>query len=58
MRSGEFGVFPDAVALPETSEQVAELLQWARKQDLVVIPYGGGTSVAGHIIQSIMANRH
>ena len=49
MRSGEFGVFPDAVALPETSEQVAELLQWARKQDLVVIPYGGGTSVAGHI---------
>ena len=49
MRSGDFGVFPDAVALPENSEEVAELLDWARERDLVVIPYGGGTSVAGHI---------
>ncbi|MYL25585.1 MULTISPECIES: FAD-binding oxidoreductase [Halomonadaceae] len=49
MRSGDFGLFPDAVALPEHSEEVAELLQWARERDLVVIPYGGGTSVAGHI---------
>ncbi|WP_369602093.1 FAD-binding oxidoreductase [Hahella sp. SMD15-11] len=49
MRSGEFGVFPDGVAFPETSEQVAELLRWCQEQDVVVIPYGGGTSVAGHI---------
>ncbi|KAA8985158.1 FAD-binding oxidoreductase [Halospina sp. K52047b] len=49
MRSGDFGLFSDAVALPEHSEEVAELLQWARERDLVVIPYGGGTSVAGHI---------
>lgn len=49
MRSGDFGVFPDGVAFPETSEQVAQLLQLAKQQDLEVIPYGGGTSVAGHI---------
>lgn len=49
MRSGDLGLFPDAVAFPETSEQVAELLQFSAKHDIDVIPYGGGTSVAGHI---------
>lgn len=49
MRSGEFGVFPDGVALPETAAQIRELLAWTREQDAIVIPYGGGTSVAGHI---------
>src|SRR5690606_3349834 len=44
MRSGNFGVFPDAVGLPETPAQIRELLDWARQQDAVVIPYGGGTS--------------
>lgn len=49
MRSGDFGVFPDAVAQPESGEQVRELLALAAEHDLVVIPYGGGTSVVGHI---------
>lgn len=49
MRSGAFGVFPDGVALPESSDQVRELLDWAVAQGARVIPYGGGTSVAGHI---------
>lgn len=49
MRSGEFGVFPDGVAFPESSEQVRELLDLAVEQDFIVIPYGGGTSVTGHI---------
>lgn len=49
MRSGSFGVFPDAVALPQTPAQIRELLAWARQRDAIVIPYGGGTSVAGHI---------
>ena len=49
VRSGAIGTFPDAVAVPETSAQVAELLRFAIDQDLTVIPYGGGTSVAGHI---------
>lgn len=49
LRSGNLGLFPDAVSFPETSDQVAELLQFAEKYNIDVIPYGGGTSVAGHI---------
>ena len=49
MRSGDFGVFPDGVAWPETAAQIRELLAWATAHDVVVIPYGGGTSVVGHI---------
>ncbi|UZE97418.1 FAD-binding oxidoreductase [Alkalimarinus alittae] len=48
-RSGDFGVFPDGVAYPETSDQVAELLSFCGDKDILVIPYGGGTSVVGHI---------
>ncbi|PVZ65608.1 FAD-binding oxidoreductase [Pelagibaculum spongiae] len=50
MREGELGPFPDAVCWPETSEDVKQLLAWAGEQNIKVIPYGGGTSVAGHII--------
>ena len=49
MRSGEFDVFPDGVAFPETAAQIRELLDWATAHDVVLIPYGGGTSVVGHI---------
>ena len=49
MRSGQFEVFPDGVAEPDSSTQVRELLDWANDQDLELIVYGGGTSVAGHI---------
>lgn len=49
MRSGQFGTFPDGVAEPENPAQIRELLAWAVEQDVTLIPYGGGTSVAGHI---------
>ncbi|CAM4029531.1 FAD-binding oxidoreductase [Psychrobacter arenosus] len=49
MHSGDFGVFPDGVAMPENTSDVETLLQLASEHDLIVIPYGGGTSVAGHI---------
>ncbi|MBD2836636.1 FAD-binding oxidoreductase [Pseudomonas sp. JM0905a] len=49
MREGDFGLFPDGVAFPETPEQIRQLLGLAVERDLVLIPYGGGTSVAGHI---------
>jgi alkyldihydroxyacetonephosphate synthase len=48
-RSGNIPVFPDGVAFPNNSQQVAELLALAKSQNWVVIPYGGGTSVVGHI---------
>ncbi|KMQ74307.1 FAD-binding oxidoreductase [Marinobacter subterrani] len=49
MRSGEFGVFPDGVACPASNEEVRQLLAWAAKENINLVPYGGGTSVAGHI---------
>lgn len=49
MHSGNVDTFPDGVAMPESSEQVRDLLAHAKANDLVVIPYGGGTSVVGHI---------
>ncbi|MRI32837.1 FAD-binding oxidoreductase [Endozoicomonas sp. OPT23] len=53
MRSGDFKIFPDGVAFPESSSQVRELLDLAEKHDIDVIPYGGGTSVAGHITPDV-----
>ncbi|WP_416395020.1 FAD-binding oxidoreductase [Allohahella sp. A8] len=49
MRSGRFGAFPDAVAFPRSSADVRKLLVHCARHDIVVIPYGGGTSVAGHV---------
>lgn len=49
MRSGQMEPFPDGVAQPHNSDQVATLLAWARQHGVRLIPYGGGTSVVGHI---------
>jgi alkyldihydroxyacetonephosphate synthase len=46
---GRFDVFPDGVAYPESREEVRELLDLACRQHFYVIPYGGGSSVVGHI---------
>lgn len=47
--SGQFEAFPDGVALPNSTREVQELLQFAKQENLIIIPYGGGTSVCGHI---------
>mgnify|MGYP000358881208 FL=1 len=47
--SGQFEAFPDGVALPNSTREVQELLQFAKQENLILIPYGGGTSVCGHI---------
>ena len=49
LRTGILKRFPDGVALPNTNDQVQELMKYAARQDLVVIPYGGGTSVVGQL---------
>ncbi len=49
LRSGRIATFPDGVAFPQTEAAVQTLLQFARSHDIKLIPYGGGTSVAGHI---------
>ncbi|PID85329.1 MAG: FAD-binding oxidoreductase [Chloroflexi bacterium] len=49
LRSGRIGTFPDGVALPTSEAEVADLLHYAKEVGATVIPYGGGTSVVGHI---------
>ena len=49
LRSGQIRAFPDAVAYPGSDEEVRSLLDFARKTGVKLIPYGGGTSVVGHI---------
>lgn len=49
MRHGRMGPFPDAVATPRSHEETRALLNWAIAAGAAVIPYGGGTSVVGHL---------
>lgn len=49
LRFGTLQRFPDGVAMPATIEEVRQLLGFAADNDVVVIPFGGGTSVVGHL---------
>lgn len=49
LRHGRVGPFPDAVARPGSQAEVRALIDGARERGAVVIPYGGGTSVVGHL---------
>jgi alkyldihydroxyacetonephosphate synthase len=49
LRSGRLGTATDGVAHPTSDQDVEELLRFAAGVQAHVIPYGGGTSVAGHV---------
>ena len=49
LRSGQIGAYPQGVAYPACEEEVRSLLDYAKKTGVKLIPYGGGTSVVGHI---------
>ncbi|MHB8146932.1 MAG: FAD-binding oxidoreductase [Vulcanimicrobiaceae bacterium] len=49
LRFGRVGRVPDGVAFPESSEDVRGLLDFAKRHGAHLIPYGGGTSVVGHV---------
>ncbi|MCC7206317.1 MAG: FAD-binding oxidoreductase [Anaerolineae bacterium] len=49
LRYGRIGAFPDGVAYPESGDDVRALLNFAQDQGVALIPYGGGTSVVGHV---------
>jgi alkyldihydroxyacetonephosphate synthase len=38
---------PDAVAYPVDQRQICSLLSWAVERDVIIIPFGGGSSVLG-----------
>ncbi|MGJ7918074.1 FAD-binding oxidoreductase [Massilia sp. LXY-6] len=49
LRHGRVEAAPDGVAFPESAEDVRELLRFAIDAGAAVVPYGGGTSVCGHL---------
>ena len=49
MRSGTLKRFPDAVATPASEKEAEDAFAYADKHQMIVIPYGGGTSVVGHL---------
>ncbi len=49
LRSARIKRFPDGVAYPLSDADVAELIQFGQRCGAHIIPYGGGTSVVGHI---------
>ncbi len=40
---------PDLVAFPRREEDVVDLLDWLSRENIVAIPYGGGSSVVGGV---------
>ena len=49
MRHGCIDVFPDAVIYPSSDDDVRSCFELARRSGARLIPYGGGTSVVGHV---------
>merc|ERR1711871_1151034 len=47
MGNSKMGRMPDCVLYPGSHEDVEEIVQAAVRFDVVLIPYGGGTSVSG-----------
>lgn len=49
LRFGRIGRVVDGVVYPTHSEEVRAWLDWAGEVRALVLPYGGGTSVVGHL---------
>jgi alkyldihydroxyacetonephosphate synthase len=49
LRFGRVGPVADGIALPTSHDEVLAALSHARQLGATVIPYGGGTSVVGHL---------
>ena len=47
--SGVIEYAPDLVIRPRTEQDVIDVLDWCTDEGIVVVPYGGGTSVVGGV---------
>ncbi|KAK3106229.1 hypothetical protein FSP39_015666 [Pinctada imbricata] len=47
LREGHFKRIPDLVVWPSCHDEVVKLVDLAKKHNVVIIPFGGGTSVSG-----------
>uniref|UniRef100_A0A8D8LM41 Alkylglycerone-phosphate synthase n=2 Tax=Cacopsylla melanoneura TaxID=428564 RepID=A0A8D8LM41_9HEMI len=49
LRHSSFNRIPDVVVWPECTEDVEKIVKLAHEHNLVIIPFGGGTSVSGAV---------
>ena len=49
MRSGRIPRFPDGVFYPSSETDIETAIKLSQSNQMILIPYGGGTSVVGHI---------
>ena len=49
LRTGRLDAFPDVVVYPETHDEVAAVLDFARQHRFALVPFGGGSSVVGGV---------
>ncbi len=54
-RYGAIDAFPAGVAYPRSEEDLQSLFHYAKTSSIRLIPYGGGTSVVGHINPAVDA---
>ena len=48
-KGGEYDQFTDGVSYPENEDEVKQIIKFAKENKVSLIPYGGGTSVTGHL---------
>lgn len=49
IRYRQFHQVPDAVLFPEREDEIQNLLRWANRERVAIVPRGGGTSVVGGV---------
>ena len=49
IRRGELGRMPDVVVYPDTTDEVARVVDAVVAADAVLIPFGGGSNIAGSL---------
>jgi alkyldihydroxyacetonephosphate synthase len=49
IRAGDLGRLPDAVVYPADEEEIANIVRVALDANAVLIPFGGGTNIAGSL---------
>lgn len=47
--TGDYYSAPDLIAYPRQESEIGALLEWAESNKVMVIPFGGGTSVVGGV---------
>lgn len=49
MLDGLVNTFPDGVAYPTSDDDIRDLIVYAKQNHINLLPYGGGSSVVGHL---------